>query len=407
MRRRRAVAAAITALGALAWLGAIGRVFGGAVGLGAARAAATASKVTLAHSSSVTVNALLGAARAAATASKDVTNSSSVTTDALCTPPALLPGGRLPRRTLAPPGRRFLLLVSTDCAPERRLPASAWIAATARERSYDVALIDYSPTGACRGHVPGVDSVFPAPASFKFPGIHALLSLACPGLVGWYDYIGLMDDDITVRGGVQAVETLFFVAATARYYAAQPALSHASFASHPVTLRRGHGTPHNARDVRFVEVQMPVLCRAAVTRFLGAFNNVTHAWGLDAAWSAHATSAGLQLGVVDAVVVEHARRIGGGQLYNRLGGAQWRREGGLYREYLAYLRAHGLRVADVDAARTDGRRAHARHVNVSGVRGEAWYVGGKGLPPARRGGDGGADAGGAGVRGVGAEAAAR
>ena len=67
----------------------------------------------------------------------------------------------------------------------------------------------------------------------------------------------------------------------------------------------------------------PLFTRDALLQFLPYFPHLTHGWGIDALWSEHSHDIlGLEVGVVDALQVDHMRPSGVSALYKRVGGIE-------------------------------------------------------------------------------------
>lgn len=238
---------------------------------------------------------------------------------------------RTARRAAVPSGRKFLVVVSTSCDPSRNVTRKPWIMDPSR--FYSVILVDYSTDKRCIDANDGqmlispvfnVDAIFSAPAAYKYPGVASLLE-ACPALLAGHDLFLLADDDIalntgpSLRGAVP-LERLLLLALGGNYSVSQPALRY-SRVSHTVTQHQVLPGGAAARDVGFVEIQAPVLTRAALASVLPHFTSVTHGWGLDTMWSVwEGPPSEGRLGVIDEVSMVHTRKLGEGGLYDALGG---------------------------------------------------------------------------------------
>lgn len=231
---------------------------------------------------------------------------------------------RAVRGASAPPGRRFLLVVPSDCGTtgKHRHVGDAWVNDGAR--AYDTILLDHSAGGDCAGGQP-VDGVLAVPRAFKLAAVHALFTQVCPpALLDAYDVVGLCDDDLEFQRGAAGVLDAFLYTVAGGFALAQPALARGSALGHKVLVTRG-GPP---RRTRFLEVMCPLLPTATLRAVLPSFAAQTSGWGVDLAWSV--AYAG-RLGVLDPVEATHAKPVSAAnKVYRRLGGlraawADWER----------------------------------------------------------------------------------
>lgn len=118
-----------------------------------------------------------------------------------------------------------------------------------------------------------------------------------------YDHVIVVDDDIFVRQGFLPA----FLALQRRlgFAVAQPARAWHSHFDHSLVLRRPWLA---ARQTRFVECG-PLVCfdRKAV-RLLLPFDAENEMWGMDLVWPLALERAGLTLGIIDAISVDHSFR---------------------------------------------------------------------------------------------------
>ena len=87
----------------------------------------------------------------------------------------------------------------------------------------------------------------------------------------------------------------------------------------------------------------------ALARALPTFANLTHAWGVDLLWSELAVRADERVGVIDSVLIDHARPSGVSGLYARVGGIERARA-----EQADFTARHGISDAVVAAAHATG-----------------------------------------------------
>lgn len=226
------------------------------------------------------------------------------------------------------PHHRGSVWVSTDCAEGAallaRLPYLAPPPPPAPPLPYAVYLVDFSPTHACAALAARVDGVFHAPGAPKWQGAFDVLRTRCPALLDRHEAFMFADDDVRFPGGPAAVGDLFAAAAAANLTIAQAALTRDSRVSHECTVAQprpagtgagagvagGSRTIHLRAGVGVAELMAPVFTRAALGRWLPAFDGTSTAWGLDFLWSLREAGAGHRVGVVDGVAAAR-------------GGARW------------------------------------------------------------------------------------
>ncbi len=118
-----------------------------------------------------------------------------------------------------------------------------------------------------------------------------------------YDHVIVVDDDIHVRAG-------FLPAFLAHQHAfgfavAQPARAWHSHFDHGLVLRRPWLA---ARRTRFVECGPMVSFNREAVRLLLPFDAENEMWGMDLVWPLVLERAGLKLGIIDALPVDHSLR---------------------------------------------------------------------------------------------------
>jgi hypothetical protein len=149
-----------------------------------------------------------------------------------------------------------------------------------------------------------LDAEHPAAASVtvgsgpgpKFVLCNRLVAAVAPGPDDW---VVVVDDDVLVPGGLVS---FLAVAGAAGFGLAQPAHTRASKSSHPITVVRRWC---RARWTTYVEIG-PVFAVAPSwrPRLLPFPEDMGMGWGLELLWMDQ-QAAGLRLGVVDAVPMEH------------------------------------------------------------------------------------------------------
>lgn len=119
-----------------------------------------------------------------------------------------------------------------------------------------------------------------------------------------FDWLLIVDDDVSVPPGFldRAIE----VADRFDFALAQPAQSRFSHANWSIARRR---LLTLARETEFVEIGPVTLMRADALRLLTPFPaQLKYGWGLDFHWAHVIREAGLRMGVIDALAVEHGMR---------------------------------------------------------------------------------------------------
>lgn len=227
------------------------------------------------------------------------------------------------RGMCAPPGRRFLVVVPSECDDNQTL----WLKPQVMDpgRKFDLVVMDWSPAGDCAWRLRGAaDQIVHLPMHFKYHGLYRILAERHPQLLSSYDRFAFIDDDITYHTGAQGVLDVFLAATAWDLWMAQGSLSNASWVAHPVLSHNESVPGSNARLTAWVEVMTPVMSREALLQFLPRFKGQTHAWGLDSVWSHAAVAANKSLGVVDSVQIDHRAKVylGVTKVYQRVGGIQ-------------------------------------------------------------------------------------
>ena len=144
----------------------------------------------------------------------------------------------------------------------------------------------------------------------KYHGLSALLTRE----TFWreYDYLWLPDDDLAADQAT--ISKVFAITAARELSLTQPALSWASYFSHPVTLLH---PSFRLRWTGFVEVMAPCFRRSALEICLPTFVETVSGWGLNWAWPVLLPDNVENMAVIDETVITHTRPIGGPS-YDRL-----------------------------------------------------------------------------------------
>jgi hypothetical protein len=180
------------------------------------------------------------------------------------------------------------------------------------DRNFDVALINYDNH---RGDESLTDKCvyYDTFAIFKFPGIYDMFWDE-PELLK-YDYYFMPDEDIDLS--TQDINTLFDKARTLNLSLCQPSIedSESSYPSWKIFVHR------DAMDfvaTNFVEVQCPLFSRDALLKCHPTFIKSMSGYGLDLAWAKLIGANGNNIGFINSVVAKHTRKIGVGELYQKL-----------------------------------------------------------------------------------------
>ena len=118
-----------------------------------------------------------------------------------------------------------------------------------------------------------------------------------------FDYVIVVDDDIHVRTGFLPA----FLAHQQKFgfAVAQPARAWHSHFDHGLVLRRPWLA---ARQTRFVECGPLVSFSREAVRLLLPFDAENEMWGMDLVWPLAIERAGLTMGIIDALPVDHSLR---------------------------------------------------------------------------------------------------
>lgn len=138
----------------------------------------------------------------------------------------------------------------------------------------------------------------------KWRGLHTLLTRE--DFWRGYDYVMLPDDDLAMQQ--ETISRLFAGAASLGLELCQPALSWSSFHSHAITVCH---PSFSLRFTDFVETMAACFSRRHLERCLPTFDESVSGWGLDWVWPRMAFTGVPNVGIVDACVVTHTRRVGG------------------------------------------------------------------------------------------------
>ncbi len=134
----------------------------------------------------------------------------------------------------------------------------------------------------------------------KFALINRMLQ---PADIDAHDFIVVCDDDILLPDNF--LEALLAHQTALDWSVVQPARTLHSHFDHLFAMQRPW---LRARQTRFVECGPLVSFRRDAARLLMPFEGEDAMWGLDLVWPLHLGRAGLKMGIVDAVMVDHSLR---------------------------------------------------------------------------------------------------
>lgn len=177
-----------------------------------------------------------------------------------------------------------------------------WLSRPAAQRSFDL-LVSYYSEEAYRRHqeAEGVSAVL-VPGG-KWDGLHR--TLAEIDWDGRYSHIWLPDDDIAADGA--AIDRLFDLAERHGLALCQPALSRESFYSF---FLLNHCAAFRLRYTNLIEVMVPCLSAALLSRVMPWLKDNRTAYGLDYLWCRLPESGAFRAAVLDEVTVTHTRPVG-------------------------------------------------------------------------------------------------
>jgi len=119
-----------------------------------------------------------------------------------------------------------------------------------------------------------------------------------------YEYVMLVDDDVIVPFGF--VDAFLDLQTALRFAIAQPARTAGSGIDHPIVARHPGLV---ARQTWFVEQGPIVSFHRSILDAVVPFDlRSPMGWGVEGAWSALVERRGLQMGVIDAVSIDHSVR---------------------------------------------------------------------------------------------------
>jgi hypothetical protein len=223
---------------------------------------------------------------------------------------------------------KYLVITSSSC--EDIQPPKSWISTDNEGTLYDVVLFDYSVNHSCKSFVAAnaYTTVLHMPKAFKWQAVHDfLLTPQGQRALNRYDAFLISDDDVDFpEPQPDLVFRTIDLCFRSGFYICQASLSSKSAINFAITEQVPQSGFHNVtaaiRHTKFVEQMAPIFTRLALNQFLPYFNNLTHAWGIDALWSDYSTRLNQRVGVLDSIAMDHMRPSGISSLYKRVGGLE-------------------------------------------------------------------------------------
>jgi hypothetical protein len=228
---------------------------------------------------------------------------------------------------------RLLVMTSSNC---NEFNVKPWIKDAHRfGYLYSLVVFDYSIENNCKEKIPENENtlLIHSPKTYKWPAVYKLLTDTSeyskatavftmgPHLLEQFDYFFFADDDIDVPNDAKGLVQLMNLCNQAGLKICQPSLSNKSAYNMDITVyTEGR---HIARSTGFVEQMAPLFSSDAARLFTPYFRELTHGWGIDALWSEYASdNMGIEVGVIDAIQIDHMRPSGVSALYKRVGGIE-------------------------------------------------------------------------------------
>jgi hypothetical protein len=159
--------------------------------------------------------------------------------------------------------------------------------------------------GLGRGPVPAeLAAVTSSTTATPTPKFVLLNGLLAPASLAGFDYVLVCDDDVRLPPGF--LDAYLRRVVQYDFALSQPARTHNSYIDHPF-VEQLDGL--DARWTRFVEIGPVFAMRRDAAPLLLPFDEQSSmGWGYDLVWPRVLEDAGLKLGIVDAVPVDHSLR---------------------------------------------------------------------------------------------------
>ncbi|TWT95305.1 hypothetical protein Pla108_34500 [Botrimarina colliarenosi] len=196
-----------------------------------------------------------------------------------------------------------------------------------------------------------------AEKGFKYWRLKELAATKLRDLLARYERVWLPDDDIAAD--TPRINRLFDLFEKYRLQIAQPAIAAGEVSYNALCV----DPRFEVRFTGYAEVMCPLFRREALQRCLPTFQESRSSWGLDWLWASLYSKR--EIGVIDAVGVEHTRPLATGSLYQKL--AKMGVTPG--DEFRAIRRRHGIRKRGYRRALLNGT-ARVRGVTAEGT--EMW-----------------------------------
>ena len=143
-------------------------------------------------------------------------------------------------------------------------------------------------------------TIFPYPIT---PRARLLNALAADEDLAHYDYVLISDDDVRVPRNF--LDKFIHEVSSLGFAMAQPARTALGYNSHNFVVR----APGRARQTQFVEIGPILALSGELARQLLPFDESNPmTWGQELVWAKHCKDAGLAMGIVDSVPIDHCLR---------------------------------------------------------------------------------------------------
>lgn len=207
---------------------------------------------------------------------------------------------------------------------------SCWLEAAGETRNWDLIInyFDDNPDAFRGGDWLRIDS-----KGTKLQGLYDFIRNH-EEMIRQYDYIWLPDEDLECT--CQGINQMFDVCRERELKLAQPALTHDSYFTHPVTLRC---RSFKIRFTTFVEMMAPCFSVESLWQVLPTMDGTFSGWGTDFVWSQMLSADPRSIAIIDDIQMRHTRPVGGGKLYDlvkEMGQCAWD-------EQLSVEKKHGIR----------------------------------------------------------------
>lgn len=181
------------------------------------------------------------------------------------------------------------------------------------KKQFDLCLLFYHENINDPGLYKDVDYFYHL-KDFKYYMLYKLFTEVQPGWLQQYKYFYFLDDDIKID--TEQINKMFALSAVFDSWISQASLSQNSFCSWRMFKQQPDSF---CRFVGQIEVMAPLFNAASLEKCLPSFTGNKSSWGVDSVWSKILDYPENKLIVFDAVMMEHTKPVGGGELYQKIG----------------------------------------------------------------------------------------